>query len=404
LWITTLFEEEPKKEMPYNQIMKGVEMSEAKILVVDDEPDALEMLKFRLDKEKFQVITASQGIEALERAAREQPSLILLDVLMPGLSGYEVCQRLKAREETKAIPIIMLTVRAETESKIEALNMGADDYITKPFEIKELVARIRVALRRGGVKIRPDDQAKEERLKELRRIIDERDVSCLFQPVVHFPSRSIFGYEALTRGPQGSDLADPTALFTLAEEAGMVFELERVCREKILRAAKDLPPTQVLFLNLNPRLISDPRSKEGNLFKSRQIGVGEMVLEITERTAIKDFESFRKALERLKILGIRVAIDDTGSGYSSLQAIAELKPEFLKLDMSIVRDIDKDEIKQSLVETILHLSRNMGGLAIGEGIERVEEYRTLSDLGVEYGQGYLFARPAQTFPTPTFPR
>ena len=379
-------------------------MSEEIILVVDDEPDALEMLKFRLDKEKFQVITASQGLEALERAAREQPSLILLDVLMPGLSGYEVCQRLKAREETKAIPIIMLTVKAETESKIEALNMGADDYITKPFAIKELVARIRVALRRGGVKIKPDDQAKEERLKELRRIIDERDVSCLFQPVVHFPSRSIFGYEALTRGPQGSDLADPTALFTLAEEAGLVFELERVCRDKILWAAKDLPPTQVLFLNLNPRLISDPRSQEGNLFKSRQVGVGEMVLEITERTAIKDFESFRKALERLKRLGIRVAIDDTGSGYSSLQAIAELKPEFLKLDISIVRDIDKDEVKQSLVETIIHLSRNMGGLAIGEGIERVEEYRTLSDLGVEYGQGYLFAHPAETFPTPTFPR
>ena len=180
--------------------------------------------------------------------------------------------------------------------------------------------------------------------------------------------------------------------------------MERVCREKILLAAKDLAPEQVLFLNLNPRLISDPRSQEGNLFKSRQIGVGEMVLEITERTAIKDFDSFRKALERLKLLGLRVAIDDTGSGYSSLQAIAELKPEFLKLDMSIVRDIDKDEVKQGLVETILHLSRKMGGLAIGEGIERVEEYRTLADLGVEYGQGYLFARPGKISQVLTFPQ
>ncbi len=384
--------------------MKGVEMSEAKILVVDDEPDALEMLKFRLDREDFQVITATHGIEALERAAREQPSLILLDVLMPDLNGYEICRRLKAREETKAIPIIMLTVKSETESKIEALNMGAEDYITKPFEIKELVARMRVALRRGGGKIRLEKQPEVERLGELRRIIAEKDVSCLFQPVVHFPTRSIFGYEALTRGPKGSDLADPSVLFTLAEKTGLVFELERVCREKILLAAKDLAPEQVLFLNLNPRLIADPRSKEGNLFKSRQVGVGEMVLEITERTAIKDFESFRKALERLKILGLRVAIDDTGSGYSSLQAIAELKPEFLKLDMSIVRDIDKDEVKQGLVEMILHLSRKMGGLAIGEGIERVEEYRTLADLGVEYGQGYLFARPGKISQVMTFPQ
>lgn len=379
-------------------------MSEAKILVVDDEPDVLEMLKFRLEKEAFQVITASHGTEALEKVAKEKPSLVLLDVIMPGLDGYEVCQRLKVKEETRDIPVIMLTVKAETESKIKALDIGADDYITKPFEIRELVARIRAILRRGSIKTSPEERAKEDQLKELRRIIAEKDTSCLFQPVVHFPTQSVFGYEALTRGPEGSDLADPAVLFALAEEAGLDFELERVCREKILLAAKDLSPDQVLFLNLNPRLVGDPRSEEGNLFKSRHIGAGEMVLEITERTAIKDFATFRKALERLNVLGLRVAIDDAGSGYSSLQAIAELKPDFLKLDISIVRDVDKDKVKQGLVETILHLSRKMESLTIGEGIEQVGEYRALSNLGVEYGQGYLFARPAETFPKPTFPQ
>ncbi|NOX97359.1 MAG: EAL domain-containing protein [Nitrospirae bacterium] len=384
--------------------MKGGGVEQAKILAVDDEPDILEMLKFRLSREKFQVITATHGIEALEKAAKEGPSLILLDLVMPGLDGYEVCRRLKANEETKAIPVIMLTVKAGVESKIAALDLGADDYMIKPFEIKELVARIKVILRRSSVQaIKPEAQADEKQVKELRRIIAENDVSCLFQPVVHLPSRSVFGYEALTRGPKGSTLADPAALFTLAEKAELLFELEKVCRKKILLAAKDLSPDQVLFLNLNPRLVGDPRSQEGNLFKSRQIGVGEMVLEITERTAIKDFETFREALERLKGLGLRVAIDDTGSGYSSLQAVAELKPEFLKLDMSIVRDVYKDKVKQSLVETILHLAGKMESLAIAEGIEQVEEYRTLVKLGVEYGQGYLFARPAEIFPVPTFP-
>ncbi len=133
------------------------------------------------------------------------------------------------------------------------------------------------------------------------------------------------------------------------------------------------------------------------------MNVADTVLEITERTAIKDFKNFRDSLERLKALGLRIAVDDAGSGYSSLQAIAEFKPEFIKFDISIIKNIDKDRIKRSLVETLLKFSQKSGSLSIAEGIEREEEYRVLAELGVEYGQGYLFAHPGEAFPVPKFP-
>ena len=119
-----------------------------KILIVDDELDTLLPLKRALEMDDFNVIDAQDGVEALEKVRSEIPDLVLLDLMLPKINGFEVCQRLKHDEATSVIPIIMLTAKGETSDKIEGIEIGADDYVTKPFNLDELKARIKAVLRR----------------------------------------------------------------------------------------------------------------------------------------------------------------------------------------------------------------------------------------------------------------
>jgi two-component system alkaline phosphatase synthesis response regulator PhoP len=122
-----------------------------KILIVDEEIDASTALKLALETEGYNVIEALDGYEGIMKAKSENPDIILLDIMMPGMDGFEVCQLLKADPASRHIPIIMLTAKGEVNDKVEGLEMGADDYVTKPFNLKELKARIRIVLRRGTV-------------------------------------------------------------------------------------------------------------------------------------------------------------------------------------------------------------------------------------------------------------
>ncbi|MDP2216814.1 MAG: response regulator [Methanolobus sp.] len=120
-----------------------------KILIVDEEIDASTALKVALEAEGYNVIEALDGYEGIRKAKSENPDIILLDIMMPGMDGFEVCQLLKADPASMHIPIIMLTAKGEVDDKVEGLELGADDYVTKPFNLKELKARIRIVLRRG---------------------------------------------------------------------------------------------------------------------------------------------------------------------------------------------------------------------------------------------------------------
>ncbi len=123
-----------------------------KILIVEDEKDIVKMLEYNLKKEGFRTTSASDGEEGLERAHTEHPDLILLDLMLPGMDGLEVCKSLKSENKTSGIPIIMLTAKAQESDKIVGLELGADDYVTKPFSPRELLARVKAVLRRGKEK------------------------------------------------------------------------------------------------------------------------------------------------------------------------------------------------------------------------------------------------------------
>jgi len=123
-----------------------------KILIVEDEKDIIKMLEYNLKKEGFKVIDARDGEDALDLAVREYPDLILLDLMLPGIDGLEVCKALKRESKTSSIPIIMLTAKSQESDKVVGLELGADDYITKPFSPRELIARIKAVLRRATEK------------------------------------------------------------------------------------------------------------------------------------------------------------------------------------------------------------------------------------------------------------
>ncbi len=144
-------------------------MPPLKIVVIEDEPDILEVIEYNLTREGFRVVTTASGDAGYKAVLREAPDLVLLDLLLPGLDGLEVCRKLKLEPMTRHIPIIMVSAKGEESDVVLGLGVGADDYVTKPFRPKELLARVRAVLRRGTLK---DDQAKSERVVRDGLVID----------------------------------------------------------------------------------------------------------------------------------------------------------------------------------------------------------------------------------------
>lgn len=138
-----------------------------RVLLVEDDPDILELLRFNFQQDGFTVITAADGGAALEKARRQAPDLVVLDLALPGLSGLEVCRRLREDPQLRRVPVIMVTAKAEEADRVVGLELGADDYVTKPFSVRELMARVRAVLRRaaGGEAERPPDVYERGRLR-----------------------------------------------------------------------------------------------------------------------------------------------------------------------------------------------------------------------------------------------
>ncbi|MCL0077820.1 EAL domain-containing protein [Peptococcaceae bacterium] len=199
-------------------------------------------------------------------------------------------------------------------------------------------------------------------LELLKKLIEEKNFNIVYQPLVSLSTGKVIGYEALTRGPKDSILESPAKLFPLAEKANLLYALEKVTREKALEKIGQLTDEELLFLNINPSILNDP-SFSGDRTKEILLKNGKspqsVVFEITERTAITNFAAFRKALEHYRKQGFKIAIDDVGAGYSSLQSVAELKPDFIKIDRSLIANINMDSTKQALLETFITFSRKI---------------------------------------------
>lgn len=249
------------------------------------------------------------------------------------------------------------------------------------------------------------EEARLDRDLNLEYIIANNEIGTVYQPIVNLKTGFVLGYEALSRIQNASFLSNSEILFSYAVETDMLLDLERVCRTNAIKHLPEGLNGKKLFINSSAKGIYDPefKSKKFDQFlKDNNIIKDDVVIEITEKLAVSDYEAFNTSVRILKEKGFKIAIDDMGAGYSSLRTIAELKPDYLKYDMALIRDIHKNLIKKDLLETLIPFTERLGSEIIAEGIETEMEYNVLRDIGIKYGQGFYIAHPSNPFPKVSF--
>ena len=239
-------------------------------------------------------------------------------------------------------------------------------------------------------------------LAEFDEVIENGRISCVYQPIVKLDDFSVLGYELLARGPVGGELHRPDALFEVARDENRVAELDRLCRMTAARGSTTLPPHYLRFINTEPlNLFFHSRS---DVFVQEFVDAtpedlrGQTVMEITENSVIDDFPHMRDVVRRLREKGFRIAVDDAGAGYAGLQTMVEIEPDFIKLDMSLIRNLESSIVKQKLVGTLRDFCHQAGITLMAEGIETQAQLDALTALGIVYGQGFLFAHPGSPYP------
>lgn len=233
---------------------------------------------------------------------------------------------------------------------------------------------------------------------ELKMILENELITPVYQPIVALKNGEVFAYEALSRGPAGSPLHPPDALFALAEEEQCLWQLDYLCRSMAIRNVENALGDKKLFLNVDARILYDQDFHQGTTAKFLQqcgLDKGDIVFEISEKTTVNDYKSFCSVLENYQCQHYKIAIDDVGAGYSGLNLLAQIAPQFIKLDIGLIKDIDKNHVRRAIVKALVGFARSAGIKTIAEGIERKEELNVLVELGVDYGQGFLLGRPNQ---------
>src|SRR6185503_6385786 len=226
----------------------------------------------------------------------------------------------------------------------------------------------------------------------LERTLEQalRSLWMVYQPIV-WAAGGLYGYEALVRTTVEA-LPRPESLFVAAQRLGRVHQLGRVIRNQVAASLAPLSTRELaVFVNVNPNELTDDSLYAADADLSA--AARGVVLEITERAALEEVPAVRSRIAALKDLGFRIALDDLGAGYAGLTSFSVLEPNIVKLDMSLVRDVDKEPIKRRLVESMTRLCKASGILVVAEGVETKAEHDVVVELGCDLIQGYLIGRP-----------
>jgi EAL domain-containing protein (putative c-di-GMP-specific phosphodiesterase class I) len=372
------------------------------VLLVDDEPALLEVTRRLLVAANIDVIACSDGQAALRALESRDFDAVISDVSMPRVSGMDLLRAVRQRD--LHLPVIIVTGLPTVETAIQAIEHGAFKYLLKPFHSSSLIDATRRA-----IQLRRLAKAKEEALAllgtgsgiatdaiGLQTAFQSALVTLwpAFQPIASVQGQCVFGYEALLRSDEPS-LPHPGAVLDAAERLQALPHLfRRMCERSCEAFGKAGKPWQ-LFLNLHPADLTHPMLLEPG--SPALAHAKNIVLEVTERATLDQVGDVRERVRVLRDAGYRIAIDDLGAGYAGLSSFASLEPEFVKLDMALIQNVHKSELKQRLVRLMTTLCHDMGMQVVAEGIETREERDAVIELGCDLLQGYYVGRPARTF-------
>lgn len=373
------------------------------MLVADDDEIVRRAIVRLLARAGFSVDEVADGTAAVAALGRQSFDVIVSDISMPGVDGIAVLRAARTRDPD--VPVILVTGGPELATAIEALRLGAFDYVLKPFDTEKLtqsVARANLLHRMARVKREALDLVGGGGLGTSDRAGLEasfdRALSTMwmaYQPIVRASGRVVHGYEALMRSDEKT-LPHPGAVLDAAERLARVRDVGRRVRSLAAGPMASCDPAALLFVNLHA---SDLVDGTLTLPDTPLAAIAErVVLEITERASLDEVADVRSRIGALRAMGFRIAIDDLGAGYAGLTSFASLEPEFVKIDMSLVRGVDANPTKQKLVGSVVSLCRDLGMQVIAEGVETVAERDALVGLGCDLLQGYLLARPGKPFP------
>ncbi|WP_035275875.1 GGDEF domain-containing protein [Desulfogranum japonicum] len=243
--------------------------------------------------------------------------------------------------------------------------------------------------------------------KELAEIIEHQQITVTFQPIVHLQQRNIYGYEGLIRGPVGTLFHSPTRLFEIAQHSGMLSDIYNLTRQLVFEQFSNMLLPGFLFLNTHPATILNRESeKKTTLDAAREAGLdpSRIIIELTATYPIDDVMLIRQTMEHYRRSGFAIALDDLGDGYSQALLWSETRPDIVKIDRDVIAGIDEDRQKQRFISTVLKHTHDLGIRVIIEGVEGLEEYKTIRKIGAEMAQGYYFCRPARVPPKSIAPK
>jgi EAL domain-containing protein (putative c-di-GMP-specific phosphodiesterase class I)/CheY-like chemotaxis protein len=390
--------------------------TKTKILVIEDEKSVREHLLDLLEAENFEVVAAANGRIGLNMAMSEYPDLILCDMMMPELDGYGVLTALRQEPSISTIPFIFLTANSAKSDFRQGMNMGADDYLTKPFTRAELLSAILTNLEKYANlkknllaninKLTPRMQLVLNNLKIAIREKNFADFEVHYQPITDINTGKITAAESLLRWTNTElGRVSPQEFIPLAETNGLIIDigkwvLNRVCQQiqiwqdigiYNLTIAVNLASIEFNQPDLIPQII--------NLISSHNIQSNCLELELTERMIMEDMDMARVAMNKLRSLGVKIALDDFGVSNNSLLTLKQLPMDTLKIDRDFIQNINDDYRKAAITKSLIQLGHDLHLKIIAEGVETEAELALLRENSCDAIQGFIYspALPALEF-------
>ncbi|KST68936.1 EAL domain-containing response regulator [Mastigocoleus testarum] len=382
-----------------------------KVLLIEDEISVRENISDLLEAEGFETITAANGKVGIDLAISQIPDIILCDLMMPEVDGYGVLERLRQEILTATIPFIFLTAKSTRTDVRKGMDLGADDYLTKPFTRAELLSAISSRL---------DKQIKMKNYlsnnysdisnfspeillikSSLRRAIEagqRHEFQTYYQPIVDIISGKIIAAESLVRwiSPE-LGMVSPAELIPLAESTGLIIPIGEWILENVCKQAKiwDEANFSSLLFSVN---VSNSQFTQANfsdkisrILAEFDIPANCLELEITENTIMSDFHAAVYTMGKLQSLGVKIAIDDFGTGNSSLVYLKDFPIDTLKIDRYFIHNIANEPEKSAITKGLIQIAHNLDIKVIAKGVETEAELNFLRQNKCDAIQGFLFS-------------